>query len=189
MTDSGPSFYQYKPLPSEKFVRLIELYPGHTNEDIACTLRQTRLEDAPKYEAISYAWGDPANKINLLCDGKIITVTPNLKDALHRFKFKDRSRILWADAICINQKDEVEKGLQVKMMARIYGNATTVCVWLGCTNAQLQPAFEFLDTIVGHTSAAGIGMSSHLGESFFHILNLKRQRQATKYFFGMLVGT
>jgi hypothetical protein len=165
MTDSGSSFYQYRPLPSENFVRLLELYPGHTNDNIDCTLRQTKLEDAPKYEAISYAWVDPANKINVLCDGKIIMVTPNLKDALHRLKLKDRSRILWTDAICINQNDEVEKGSQVKLMARIYGNATRVCAWLGCTTAQMQPAFEFIDAIVSRASATGTSRSSHLDES------------------------
>lgn len=69
MTDSDCSFYHYCPLPSEKFIRLLELYPGNANENIDCTLYQTKLEDAPKYEAISYAWGNPANKTNVLCDG------------------------------------------------------------------------------------------------------------------------
>ena len=179
MTDSyrGCSFYQYSPLPSEKFIRLLELHPGHANDNIDCTLRQTELENAPKYEAISYAWGNPAKKIDVLCDGKIIMVTQNLKDALLRFKLKDRSRVVWADAICINQNDDVEKGSQVKLMKRIYGNATRVCVWLGCTTAQMQPAFELIDEIVSHASTTSTSTSLHLDETeaFFDIVILHRQ--------------
>jgi hypothetical protein len=35
-------------------------------------------------------WGDPAKEINVLCDGKIIMVTQNLKDALLQLKLKDK---------------------------------------------------------------------------------------------------
>lgn len=142
------SFYQYNPLPPEKFIRLLELYPGHANDNVDCTLRQIELENAPEYEAISYTWGDPANRIDMLCDGKIITVTQNLKDALVRLKLKDRSRIVWADAICINQNDRVEKGLQVKLMKKIYAKATRVCAYLGCITAQMQPATELIHDLV-----------------------------------------
>jgi len=161
MTDSYEyySFYQYSSLPSEKFIRLLELYPGHANDSIDCTLRQIEFENAPKYETISYAWGDPANKIDVLCDGKIIAITQNLNDALLRFKLRDRSRILWADAICINQNDDVEKGSQVKLMNKIYAKATRVCAWLGCTTAQLQPAFKLMDGIVIHRSLTSTRMA------------------------------
>lgn len=73
------------------------------NDAVNCTLHQVDFENAPKYEAISYPWGDPANKADVLCDGKVITVTQNLKNALLRLRLKDKSRFLWADAICINQ--------------------------------------------------------------------------------------
>ncbi|KAH7310337.1 heterokaryon incompatibility protein-domain-containing protein [Rhexocercosporidium sp. MPI-PUGE-AT-0058] len=146
------SCYQYKSLPSENCIRLLELYPGQADDTLDCTLRQAELENAPKYEAISYAWGDPTNKVDVLCDGKIITATQNLKDALVRFKLKDRSRFVWADAICINQNDDVEKGSQVKLMNRIYANATRVCAWLGWATVQMQPAFEFIDEIEFHSS-------------------------------------
>lgn len=167
MTDSyqGCCFYQYSPLPSEQFIRLLELYPGHANDNLDCTLHQTKLENAPKYEAISYAWGDPANKIDVLCDGKIIMVTPNLKDALLRLRIKDRSRVLWIDAICINQNDHVEKGSQVKLMKRIYGNATRVCVWLGYTTAQMEPVIELIDHIVSNASPTITRMSPPLEET------------------------
>ena len=38
---------------------------------------------------------------------------------------------MWIDAICINQKDNVEKGAQVDMMGKIYRRASRVIAWLG----------------------------------------------------------
>jgi hypothetical protein len=40
-------------------------------------------------------------------------------------------RIIWIDAICINQDDNGEKGQQVQTMAKIYAKASRVIVWLG----------------------------------------------------------
>lgn len=149
------SLYQYNPLPSEMSIRLLELYPGHASDNIECTLHQTGLENTPSYEALSYAWGDPTYKTSVLCDNKIIMVTENLRDALLRLRLKDRSRIIWADAICINQDDDMEKGPQVKLMATTYGNATRVCVWLGCPTAQMLPAFGLIREIVSHANLTG----------------------------------
>lgn len=39
--------------------------------------------------------------------------------------------LIWADALCINQDDEEEKGKQVQSMRLIYQSATEVSVWLG----------------------------------------------------------
>ncbi len=38
---------------------------------------------------------------------------------------------MWADAICINQYDDTEKGHQVKRMGSVYENAEEVWLWLG----------------------------------------------------------
>jgi hypothetical protein len=40
-------------LPYEQFIRLLKFYPRNASDNINCTLRQTKLENAPKYEAIS----------------------------------------------------------------------------------------------------------------------------------------
>lgn len=37
----------------------------------------------------------------------------------------------WIDAICINQKDKMEKSKQVRLMESIYRSANRVIVWLG----------------------------------------------------------
>jgi hypothetical protein len=42
-------------------------------------------------------------------------------------------RILWIDAICIDQENLKERGQQVRLMAGIYTKASRVLVWLGET--------------------------------------------------------
>ncbi|KAK8023798.1 hypothetical protein PG993_011864 [Apiospora rasikravindrae] len=39
--------------------------------------------------------------------------------------------VVWADALCINQRDDVERGAQVAMMSRIYAKARSVLVCMG----------------------------------------------------------
>lgn len=78
-------------------------------------LFEVSLDEAPAYEALSHRWstGQPSRSIN--CNGKSLTITLNLHEALMRLNILDR--LLWVDAICINQDDVVEKGEQVAMMS------------------------------------------------------------------------
>lgn len=46
---------------------------------------------------------------------------------------------IWIDAICINQKDEVEKTQQLQFMHRIYTLAHTTYVWLGTGTEETDP--------------------------------------------------
>jgi hypothetical protein len=43
----------------------------------------------------------------------------------------DSERILWVDALCINQSDPLEKAKQIPLMSRIYEQANSVIIWLG----------------------------------------------------------
>lgn len=45
---------------------------------------------------------------------------------------------IWVDAVCINQNDEEEKVVQIRMMNRIYRRAQSVWVWLGCVAPEIQ---------------------------------------------------
>ena len=83
------------------------------------------------YEAISYVWGDPSDTIEIICQGKPFLVTRNLANALQRVRSTTESKSIWADAVCINQQDDNEKGHQVSRMGSIYEHARTVLVWLG----------------------------------------------------------
>jgi hypothetical protein len=54
-----------------------------------------------------------------------------MSDALRAFRKPDTIVPPWADAICINQKDNDEKTCQVPLMGKIYGQASNVKTWLG----------------------------------------------------------
>ena len=59
------------------------------------------------------------------------TVKVNLADSLRRFRYEDRARRLWVDALCINPVNHDERAQQVAMMAPIYANAVRTLVWVG----------------------------------------------------------
>lgn len=58
-------------------------------------------------------------------------VTENLQAALLRLQRSSGDRVLWVDAVCINQQDVKERNEQVRKMDVIYGLAKEVCIWLG----------------------------------------------------------
>ena len=93
------SQYEYSPLLSRTSFRLLNLLPGNDNDAIAYSLVDADWEVSSQYEAISYAWGDTHSKVSTYCEGKILEITKSLHDALFHLRWKDRLRVLWADAV------------------------------------------------------------------------------------------
>lgn len=60
-----------------------------------------------------------------------LTVTHNLEVALRNLRLLKETRQLWVDALCINQKDRDEKGVEVARMGLVYRHAKSVIIWLG----------------------------------------------------------
>jgi hypothetical protein len=58
-------------------------------------------------------------------------ITRNLEAALRHIRHEHHPRILWVDAVCINQGDISKRGHQVRLMRSIYKNATKVLIWIG----------------------------------------------------------
>ncbi|KAK0671604.1 heterokaryon incompatibility protein-domain-containing protein [Cercophora samala] len=131
--------YQYSPLPrgSENgdSIRLIRLLPGTWDSPIELELATATMEPGkiPYYEAVSYVWGnvDPDLAVSVSCEGYVMKIGRSAAMALRRFRFSDHTRLLWVDAICINQVDAAEKNDQVIKMDRIYQTASQVLVYLG----------------------------------------------------------
>ncbi|KXJ88193.1 heterokaryon incompatibility protein-domain-containing protein [Microdochium bolleyi] len=123
--------YQYSPLPAATSLRILRLDPGQVEDVVSCRLEVVDRAQAPPYEAISYVWGSPTDTRLVLCSGRKIRVPTSLRDILHSLRSPEHTLTLWADAICINQQDDAEKGHQVKLMGTIFASATRVLVWLG----------------------------------------------------------
>ncbi|KAI4213870.1 MAG: hypothetical protein LQ351_003565 [Letrouitia transgressa] len=121
----------YTALPNGSFFRLLKLFPGRDDQPIRCELLTHNISTAPPYEAISYVWGDPTVTSQINCNDKIVDVTSNLNKTLKRFRYNDQERILWADALCIDQSSMAERAHQVNLMGVIYECATIVLIWLG----------------------------------------------------------
>lgn len=140
--------YAYKSLlPGPNSIRLLQLLPGDDKAEIRCRISDHYLIQEPlseDYEALSYVWGDPnvTRRILLeagdqdLRDGLdqellYLEVTVNLHTALLHLRRSDSNRLLWIDAICINQIDLAEREEQVQIMSSIFSAAKRVVVWLG----------------------------------------------------------
>ena len=126
--------YLYSPLQaSSEEIRLLTLLPGPFGTAIQCELHTTNLnkDSPPRYEALSYAWGSEEDPVIIYIEKGTLPVTQNLAGALQHLRYPDRSRTLWIDAICVNQKDLSERSQQVARMADIYTLADCVVVWLG----------------------------------------------------------
>jgi len=114
-------------------IRLLELLSNPTDDKIRCKMHIVSLHDDPAFEALSYTWGEEARDRPISIDDHCRThVSVNLKTALLRLRRNDGSgRLLWIDALCINQGDIQERNSQVLMMRDIYATAQDVAVWLG----------------------------------------------------------
>jgi hypothetical protein len=159
---------QYRPLDASKAeIRLIELLPTSTNTATQrertprCNLIHASLDDKPDYVALSYTWGDPRDTEKITVDQSLVSVTRNLHSALKHLRYERTVRILWVDAICINQSDNEEKSWQVKLMSEIYQRATFVSIWLGPADATSDKVMDFLKQL--GTKAMGFGLGEGQG--------------------------
>lgn len=112
-------------------LRLLILKRGWFSDAVECELRVANLQDSPEYEALSYVWGDRKDLVEIKCCSRTFSIGRNLHSALKHLRIENVDRVLWVDAICINQADRLERAEQVTFMGRIYGAARRALVWLG----------------------------------------------------------
>lgn len=139
---SKPSLedFIYQPLPATSngpLIRLIELPSRSGDQMIMCKMVHAALDNPPNYEALSYTWVHDGNPwipntpTSIVCNNTHLNIPMSLETALRHICDPREPRVIWADAICINQKDRDEKTHQVSLMQDIYRKATRVIIWLG----------------------------------------------------------
>ncbi|KAF2111071.1 hypothetical protein BDV96DRAFT_650180 [Lophiotrema nucula] len=141
LTMLSPTRYAYRSLqPVRREIRLLQLLPS---EDFDARLHG-RIEhvslddkDHRPYEALSYVWGDPEARDEIYIADSLVRTTKNLGLALRHLRRSIEPRILWIDAVCINQEDNMEKGSQIRQMTSIYSSAQRVVAWLGESDQSL----------------------------------------------------
>jgi len=150
--------YQHQRLsPKKDSFRLLSLLPSKDrNAPLKCELREVFLSAVPEYEALSYAWAKTTADenvyphIDISISGKL-PITPNCGAALSKLRHRTRPRLLFVDAICIDQAPgeldpgaAAERNQQVRMMGAVYHKATSVLVWLGEGDKETEAVFRYL---------------------------------------------
>ncbi|KAK2730266.1 heterokaryon incompatibility protein [Colletotrichum kahawae] len=160
-------------------IRLLTVHPGNETTALSGTLLSTPLEAAPEFEAVSYAWGTGSftETLNIISNPGTastsgehgvsgagqISITHNVTSLSRCLRRESEARVLWIDAICINQANITERNDQVQRMRKIYSRARVVVIWLG-------PATE------GDGSDRAIAFLNQMGQSQNHRSNTESQR-------------
>ncbi|KAF2686157.1 hypothetical protein K458DRAFT_208860 [Lentithecium fluviatile CBS 122367] len=137
MEKPSSSPYIYRPLlPAHNSIRLLRILPSSlVAAPIRCEIIDYSLSSPRRashlYECLSYVWGSPENKQRIFVNDACLDVTRNLHSALIHLRDSDLPRVMWVDAVCIDQENLKERGQQVQFMALIYAYAAKVVVWLG----------------------------------------------------------
>ncbi|KAK5713106.1 hypothetical protein LTR15_011468 [Elasticomyces elasticus] len=134
--------YIYESLDySRQEIRLVTLLPGQYEAPLEIIIeRASQVEGRwPVYETISYVWGEPGKTACLtICvspqngSERYHLYTPlNTAAALKRLRLADQVRVVWCDAVSIDQNNLGERGQQVAIMNRIYAGSIGNLVLLG----------------------------------------------------------
>ncbi|KZL64225.1 ankyrin repeat and sam domain containing protein 6 [Colletotrichum incanum] len=158
------NYYEYQHFDLDRpGFRLISLGKGFNSEPVQYRLFQAYLPEEESnradevnkhndlniipYEALSYCWGDSTRLCRtVLVDGKVLFVTEYLLDALKSLRRNYEDRILWVDALCIDQSNVRERGHQVGWMGKVYEYADNVLCWLGHVERTNSHLFSLLQS-------------------------------------------
>lgn len=124
--------YVWETLDGPTAFRLLQLHGYDARGRIICSLVNTNIDVAPSYTAISYSWGIPKLDQVVICDDNSLAVTSNVYALFSQLIQKDEiNKMIWVDAVCIDQSNLTEREQQVRLMKDIFSGALLTIVWLG----------------------------------------------------------
>jgi hypothetical protein len=105
-------------------IKLLELLPASEGDGgsslIKCNLLSVPLSEAPPYVALSYTWGTQAATREVDINNTRVLIKENLWWFLHHMRGRNEQKLLWVDALCIDQSSILERNYQVNIMRQIY---------------------------------------------------------------------
>ncbi|KAJ9661309.1 hypothetical protein H2198_002052 [Neophaeococcomyces mojaviensis] len=124
--------FTYDPLQQDgdqASIRLIKIEPElHDTGLVQVRIKHSTV--AANYSAISYIWGEQAERHRILINNCITTVGSNLHKHLCSLRTFERCQWFWVDALSINQQNAAERSQQVKLMAEIFEGAKDVLAFI-----------------------------------------------------------
>src|SRR5271170_3425657 len=135
--------FSHPPLKRRQ-IRLLQVLPhSQTTHLVSCQLRPFFLgsPQLPTFTAVSYTWGDPTPKKDILINGASFKTTDSAYSLLLH---GGTGAYLWIDALCIDQSNNDEKATQVLLMGEIYTAAGAVDIWLGPESEDSTTAVNFI---------------------------------------------
>lgn len=152
--------FAYSPLTSADAFRLLVLEPGSGSEEIQCRIYNTTHSSDPIYDALSYTWGCEKDQRTCRVNGAPVNIRRNLYHALRDLRSPYDSRILWIDALCINQASIQERNHQVAQMSAIYSRAAMVRIYLGRASPTSSLAMNWIEQFASRRCSPG-GIITH----------------------------
>jgi hypothetical protein len=156
-TPKIPSSHIYQETLRSDHFRLACLYAvSDKDHPIHVTLEAYPDDEHPEYECASYTWGGEDGD-SALCRPvyigpywDVLLQTKNCSSMLRFLRPWKGIRIMWVDAICINQESLAEKATQVAKMKYLYEMCSRVVVYLGediITYSKRFPTSQSLKTL------------------------------------------
>ncbi|KAF7949122.1 hypothetical protein EAE96_008291 [Botrytis aclada] len=193
----------YKTIVDPFEIRVLEIKPGCNNEKLCGSLHHCSVEFEYEtvvdhfglhrttytthalsvedlttpiwYTALSYTWGSSSMDGSIDCDGHEKAITTSLEIALRNMRKEDHSIVMWIDQICINQKDNKEKEMQIPLMGRIYKHAFNTVIWLG----QCEPGSDSAIQLVKNINVKLLFIQSKIDSENFERMQLPRSDSKT----------
>ncbi|KAK7704681.1 hypothetical protein SLS64_008445 [Diaporthe eres] len=162
LRDDSPEVrpYDYPKLRGDHDIRLFEIYPdggsgyydGHFGR-VKGRIIHSNLLWGPSYDAISYTWADEkgdseaTEKVYIMNEGSKIYVTRNCVRVLTQLRHQKKRRLVWIDAICIDQHSDLDRTHQVSLMSRIYMSANKVIAYTGEATQESDRLFDWMNSV------------------------------------------
>jgi hypothetical protein len=139
----------------KKEIRLLHLEPGLDETPITGSLTVHPLSSRmiPDYEAVSYLWGDSRDYSSVQINSRAALVPASAERALRGLRSREGIRVLWIDAVCIDQASSREREQQVAIMNDVYERAMRTVVWLGNDDETIPSLVASMQVILKQMSA------------------------------------
>jgi hypothetical protein len=175
--------------PSE--FRLACLAPPESQDDPIHVHLEAFADDShPEYETVSYVWGGEngdstlSQPIFVGHHWDILFQTENCQNMLRSIRPARGIRLVWVDALCINQQNLQERASQVAKMRRIYEQCTRVIAYLGhdiVTTAKPYPTYRPLYELHKANTNGGLFPRKHKYQNvFFGLKEMLSRRYFTR---------